>query len=44
VDGARVEQFKLPHGYWEAKDSADDLEKEITKKFTPCPSLRKGKI
>jgi hypothetical protein len=44
VDGARVEQFKLPHGYWEAKDFADDLEKEITKKFTPCPPLRKGKV
>ena len=33
VDGALVDAFKLPHGYWEAKDSGDDLEKEIKKKF-----------
>ena len=25
--------FKIPHGYWEAKDTDDDLEKEIQKKF-----------
>jgi len=34
VDGALVDTFKLPHGYWEAKDTGDDLEKEIKKKFT----------
>lgn len=33
VDGALVDHFKLPHGYWEAKDTKDDLEKEIQKKF-----------
>jgi len=33
VDGALVDAFKLVHGYWEAKDTSDDLEKEIKKKF-----------
>jgi predicted helicase len=33
VDGALVDTFKLPHGYWEAKDSSADLDKEIKKKF-----------
>jgi predicted helicase len=33
LDGALVDAFKLPHGYWEAKDSSDDLDKEIKKKF-----------
>ena len=33
LDGALVDAFKLPHGYWEAKDTSDDLEKEIKKKF-----------
>jgi predicted helicase len=33
VDGALVDSFKLPYGYWEAKDSDDDLEAEIVKKF-----------
>lgn len=33
VDGALLDQFKLPHGYWEAKDTKDDLPKEIKKKF-----------
>jgi predicted helicase len=32
-DGALVDTFKLPHGYWEAKDSGDDLDKEVKKKF-----------
>ena len=32
VDGAILDDFKLSHGYWEAKDSQDDLEKEIKKK------------
>jgi hypothetical protein len=34
VDGALVEpQLRLPFGYWEAKDSDDDLDAEIAKKF-----------
>ena len=33
VDGALVDKFKIPHGYWEAKDTKDDLDKEIQKKF-----------
>lgn len=33
VDGAIVDSFRLPHGYWEAKDIGDDLEREIPKKF-----------
>ncbi|MDP2982434.1 MAG: type ISP restriction/modification enzyme [Candidatus Latescibacter sp.] len=33
VDGALLDDFKLSHGYWEAKDTQDDLEKEVKKKF-----------
>ena len=33
VDGALVDIYKLPHGFWEAKDIHDDLEKAIQKKF-----------
>lgn len=33
ADGALVDEFNLPRGYWEAKDSKDDLETEIQKKF-----------
>ncbi len=33
LDGALVDTFKLVHGCWEAKDSSDDLDKEIKKKF-----------
>ena len=33
VDGALVDAFNLVHGYWEAKDSADDLTKEVQKKL-----------
>src|SRR4030042_953478 len=33
VDGALVDDFNLVHGYWEAKDSDDDLGKEVKKKF-----------
>ena len=33
ADGALVDEFNLPHGFWEAKDKADDLEKEIKAKF-----------
>lgn len=33
LDGVLIDDFKLVYGYWEAKDSQDDLEKEIRKKF-----------
>ena len=33
VDGAMVDAFRLAHGYWEAKDERDDLQKEVKKKF-----------
>ncbi|MEM7780665.1 MAG: type ISP restriction/modification enzyme [Pseudomonadota bacterium] len=32
VDGALVFDIRVPFGYWEAKDSKDDLEEEIRKK------------
>ena len=32
ADGVLVDSFKLMHGIWEAKDSADDLDREIEKK------------
>ncbi len=32
-DGALLDSFRLIHGLWEAKDSDDDLDKEITAKF-----------
>ncbi len=33
VDGALLDSYGLNHGLWEAKDSADDLDKEIRIKF-----------
>ena len=33
VDGALIDKFKLPQGYWEAKDIHDDLPKEALRKF-----------
>ncbi len=33
VDGALVDNFSLAHGFWEAKDTSDDLDKAIKKKF-----------
>ena len=33
VDGALVDQWKLVHGYWEAKDEHDDLKEEVKKKI-----------
>ncbi len=33
IDGALLDAFNLPRGYWEAKDSKDDLETEMKKKF-----------
>ena len=34
MDGALVDEFRLTHGFWEAKDSHDDLGKEVKKKLT----------
>ncbi|OGU16853.1 MAG: hypothetical protein A2X61_05165 [Ignavibacteria bacterium GWB2_35_12] len=34
VDGAMLDRFNVVQGYWEAKDTQDDLAKEISKKFT----------
>ena len=33
VDGALLYELRVPFGYWEAKDSTDDLDEEIIKKF-----------
>jgi hypothetical protein len=33
VDGGLLDNYGLVHGYWEAKDSDDDLDKEIKNKF-----------
>jgi predicted helicase len=33
ADGALLHTLRVPFGYWEAKDSDDDLDEEITKKF-----------
>lgn len=33
VDGALLHELRMPMGYWEAKDVADDLDEEIAKKF-----------
>ena len=33
VDGALVDDFRLTHGYWEAKDIDDDLPAEVERKF-----------
>ncbi len=33
VDGALLDAFNLPRGYWEAKDEKDDLQTEMNKKF-----------
>jgi len=33
VDGALVDEFRLTHGFWEAKDASDDLRREVKKKF-----------
>jgi len=34
ADGALLDHYGLNHGLWEAKDSADDLDKEIRHKFS----------
>lgn len=33
ADGALLHTLRIPFGYWEAKDSNDDLDEEIQKKF-----------
>ncbi|MDF0555391.1 N-6 DNA methylase [Kamptonema sp. UHCC 0994] len=33
MDGALVDDYNLARAYWEAKDSDDDLKKEVQKKF-----------
>lgn len=33
VDGALVDEYRLTHGFWEAKDAGDDLDREVKKKF-----------
>ena len=33
VDGALIDDYKLPHGYWEAKDEKDDLKREVERKL-----------
>ncbi len=33
VDGALLDDFRLTHGYWEAKDIHDNLQKEVRRKF-----------
>jgi hypothetical protein len=33
ADGALLDEYGLVHGIWEAKDTADDLDKEIKSKF-----------
>ena len=33
VDGALLDAFNLPRGYWEAKDEKDSLQAEMKKKF-----------
>jgi predicted helicase len=34
IDGALLDQWHLDHGLWEAKDRADDLDKEIKNKLS----------
>ena len=33
VDGVLIDDFQLPHGYWEAKDIHDNLPAEVLRKF-----------
>jgi hypothetical protein len=33
VDGALLHELRVPFGYWEAKDTGDDLNAEIARKF-----------
>src|ERR1019366_5122258 len=33
IDGALLHELRVPFGYWEAKDTSDDLDEEIAKKL-----------
>jgi hypothetical protein len=33
IDGALLDEYRLTHGFWEAKDSDDNLDREIQKKL-----------
>jgi hypothetical protein len=33
IDGALLHDLRVPFGYWEAKDTSDNLDDEIAKKF-----------
>ena len=33
IDGALIDDYQLPHGYWEAKDIHDNLPIEVQRKF-----------
>ncbi|MCY4082665.1 MAG: hypothetical protein OXF54_20655 [Caldilineaceae bacterium] len=35
VDGALIDNFRLTHGYWEAKDIDDDLPVEVERMCAP---------
>ena len=39
-DGVLRDEYRLPHGWWEAKDSADDLAAEIRKKIDRGYSIK----
>jgi len=39
-DGVLRDEFRLPHGWWEAKDSADDLAGEIRRKIARGYTLK----
>ena len=42
VDGTLMDNFRLTHGYWEAKDIHDDLLSEVERKFErgyPCDNI-----
>ena len=40
VDGQLLNELRLTHGIWEAKDTGDDLEREISKKIAAGYPLR----
>ncbi len=40
VDGQLLNELRLTHGIWEAKDTGDDLEREISKKIATGYPLR----
>ncbi len=42
VDGALVDAYHLTHGFWESKDSQEDLKREIDQKFSTGYPREKG--